>query len=104
MNDKLYLLGRYNKDLKPSLQTFVASLDNLSTDQLNWQSAPNTPWCGSAPVVLYNMFLLTVGGRQPSGFTTQICEVHILNSSSGQWKYFNRYSSSKAFFSYSEYG
>ena len=59
MNDKLYLLGGYYKDpdFKPSPQVFVASLDTLSTHQLNWQSSPNTPWCGSAPVVLYDKFL-----------------------------------------------
>ena len=62
---------------------FVASLDTLSTRQLNWQSAPNTPWCLSAPVVLYNKFLLTVGGRQQS----HTSEVHIFNPSTGQWKH-----------------
>ena len=83
MNDKLYLLGGFDKDLKPSPQVFVASLDTLSTHQLNWQSAPNTPWCHSAPVVLYNKFLLTVGGRQQS----RTSEVHIFNPSTGQWKH-----------------
>ena len=87
MNNKLYLLGGADKDVKPSPQVFVASLDNLSTHQLNWQSAPDTPWCCSAPVVLYNKFLLAVGGRQPSDFTTQTCEVHALNPPTGQWKY-----------------
>ena len=84
MNDKLYLLGGADEDLKPSPQVFVASLDNLSTHQLNWQSAPNTPWCGSAPVVLYNKFLLTVGGRQQSHC---ISEVNVFNSSTDQWKH-----------------
>ena len=83
MNDKLYFLGGYDKDRKPSSQVFVASLDTLSTHQLNWQSAPNTPWYSSAPVVLYNKFLLTVGGRQQS----RTSEVHIFNPSTGQWKH-----------------
>ena len=83
MNDELYLLGEFNKDRKPSPQVFVASLDTLSTHQLNWQSAPNTPWCHSAPVVLYNKFLLTVGGFQQSNTS----EVHIFNPSTGQWKH-----------------
>ena len=83
MNDKLYLLGGFDKDRKPSPQVFVASLDTLSTHQLNWQSAPNTPWCLSAPIVLYNKFLLTVGGRQQS----RTSEVHIFNPSTGQWKH-----------------
>ena len=83
MNDKLYLLGGYDEDLKPSPQVFVASLDNLSTHQLNWQSTSNTPWCGSAPVVLYNKFLLTVGGYQQS-ITS---EVNVFNLSTGQWKH-----------------
>ena len=64
MNDKLFLLGGFDKDLDPSPQVFVASLDTPSTHQLNWQSAPNTPWCGLAPVVLYDKFLLTVGGER----------------------------------------
>ena len=83
INDKLYLLGGYNKDGKPSPQVFVASLDNLSNHQLNWQPAPNTPWCRLAPVVLYNKFLLTVGGYQ-LGHTS---EVNVFNSSTGQWKH-----------------
>ena len=83
MNNKLYLLGGLDKDTKPSPQVFVASLDTLSTHQLNWQSAPNTPWYLSAPVVLYNKFLLTVGGLQQS----RISEVYIFNPSTGQWKH-----------------
>ena len=84
MNDKLYLLGGFDKDRNPSPQVFVASLGTLSTHQLNWQSAPNTPWCASAPVVLYNKFLLTVGGWQQQ---SRICEVYIFNPSTGQWKH-----------------
>ena len=82
MNDKLYLLGGVDKDFNLSPQVFVASLDTLSTHQLNWQSAPNTPWCYSAPVVLYK-FLLTVGGRIES----RTSEVYALNPSTGQWKH-----------------
>jgi len=62
MNDKLYLLGGTDKNIDPSPKVFVASLNDLSTHQLNWQSTPNTPWCYSTPVVLYR-FLMTVGGR-----------------------------------------
>ena len=83
MNDKLYLLGGSDEDLNPSPQVFVASLDTLSTHQLNWQSAPNTPWCCSAPVVLYNKFLLTIGGWKQS----RTSEVNIFNPSTGQWKH-----------------
>ena len=82
MEDKVYLLGGVDKDFEPSPQVFVASLDTLSTHQLNWQSAPNTPWCTSAAVVLYNKFLLTVGGWQQSR-TSEVC---IFNPSTGQWK------------------
>ena len=82
MNDKLYLLGGFDKNGKLSPQVFVASLDTLSTHQLNWQSAQNIPWCISAPVVLYNKFL-TVGGKQQS----RTSEVNIFNPSSGQWKH-----------------
>ena len=83
MNDKLYLLGGFDKDRNPSPQVFVASLGTLSTHQLNWQSAPNTPWCASAPIVLYKKFLLTVGGWQQS----RTSEVYIFNPSTGQWKH-----------------
>ena len=83
MNDKLYLLGGVDKNIQPSPQVFVASLDSLSTHQLNWQLAPNTPWCCSAPVVLHNKFLLTIGGEQQS-ITSR---VYIFNPSSDQWYY-----------------
>ena len=85
MNDKLYLLGGVDKDLEPSPQVFVASLDTLSTYQLNWQSIPNTPSLTSAPVVLYNKFLLTVGGQQSSDLTSYTSKVYVLNPSTGQW-------------------
>ena len=82
MNDKLYLLGGFDEDFKPSSQVFIASLDTLSTHQLNWQLAPNTPWCFSVPIVLYNK-LLTIGGKQES-YTSEVC---IFNPSTGQWKH-----------------
>ena len=63
-------------------EVFVASLDTLSTHQLNWQSAPNIPLCGSAPVVLYNK-LLTVGAVLKS----RTSEVYIFNPSTCQWKH-----------------
>ena len=78
INDKLYLLGGVDKDVKPSSQVFIASLDTPSTHQLNWQSAPNTPWCLSAPVVLCNK-LLIIGGLRRS----QISEVCIFNPLTG---------------------
>ena len=83
MINKLYILGGNDQDMNSSTQVFVASLDTLSTHQLNWQSALNTPWCVSAPVVLYDKFLLTVGGLQQS-FTS---EVNIFNPATGQWKH-----------------
>ena len=95
MNDKLYLLGGNDKEESP--QVFVASLDTLSTHQLNWQSAPNTPWCYCTPVVLYNKFLLTVGGRQPSDHSSQTREVYALNPSIGQWKHLTNIPAARSF-------
>ena len=83
MNNKLYLLGGFDEDNKLSPQVFVASLDTLSTHQLNWQSAPNTPWCRSTPVVMYDNFLLAVGGWQQNR-TSEVC---VFNPSTGQWKH-----------------
>ena len=99
MNDKLFLLGGYYKDpdFKPSPQVFIASLDTLSTHQLNWQSAINTPWCSSTPVVLHNKFLLAVGGRQPSDMTSQTREVYALNPSTGQWKHLTNIPAARSF-------
>jgi len=71
---------------KPSLQVFTASLDNLSSHQLKWQSLPDTPCCHSVPVVLYNKFLLTVGGRKPSDVTSKTSEVYAFNPSTGVWE------------------
>ena len=97
MNDKLYLLGGADKNGKPSPQVFTASLeDTLSTHQLNWQSALNTPWCFSAPVVLYNK-LLTVGGRQSCDITSQTTEVCTLNPSTGEWKHLTNIPTARSF-------
>ena len=81
----LYLLGGNDQDGIPSPQVFTASLDNLSSHQLKWQSLPDTPWCYSAPVVLYNKFLLTVGGRLQYDLNSQIAEVCAFNPSTGLW-------------------
>ena len=99
MNDKLYLLGGYyeDPDFKSSPRVLFASLDTLSTHQLNWQSAPNTPWYTSAPVVLYNKFLLTVGGRRPSDYTSQTREMYALNPSTGQWKHLTNIPAARSF-------
>ena len=82
VNDKLYLLGGFDKDRIASPQMFVASLDALSNYQLNWQSVPNTPWCLSAPAV-FNGSLLTVGGF----YTSDLCS---FNPSTGKWQQVQR--------------
>jgi len=84
MKNILYVLG--GKHISPSSQVFTASLDNLSSHQLRWRSLPDTPWCYSTPVILYNKFLLTVGGRQPSDRNTQTSEVCAFNPSTGSWQ------------------
>ena len=86
VNNVLYLLGGYTAGLKPSSQVFTASLDNLSSHQLKWQSLPDTPWCHSTPVVLYNKFFITVGGRRSTDKTSQTSEVCAFNPSTGVWK------------------
>jgi len=84
MKNILYVLG--GRHISPSLQVFSASLDNLSSHQLRWRSLPDTPWCYSTPVVVFNKFLLTIGGRQPSDKTSQTSEVRAFNPSTGSWK------------------
>jgi len=86
VNNTLYLLGGYTAGLKPSSQVITASLDNLSSHQLKWQSLPDTPWCVSAPVALYNKFILTVGGRRPHDLTSKTTEVCAFNPSTGVWE------------------
>jgi len=95
--NNLYLLG--GKGAVRSSQVFTASLDNLSSHQLKWQSLPDTPWCFSAPVVLHNKFLLTVGGRQPSAApigpkTTEVCA---FSPSSGLWKQITNIPAARSF-------
>ena len=82
MNDKLYLLGGVEESMSSS-QMFVASLDTLSNHQVSWQSAPNTPWICPAPVVLYERFLLAVGGIRRFGCASEMC---VFYASIGQWK------------------
>ena len=86
MNEKLYLLSGANKDLELSLEVFVASLDTLSTHQLNWHSAPSAPWCYSSPVALYNQFLLIIGGFKQSDVIIKTDNIYILDPSTGNWR------------------
>ena len=85
LNNILYVLGGSNESGIACSWVYSVSLDTLSTHQLNWQSAPNTPWCYSAPIVLHNN-LLSIGGRALSDRTSQTSEVCALNPSTGQWK------------------
>ena len=87
MDDKLYLLNGQNEDFEPSLDVFVASLDTLSDHHFNWHCAPNAPWCYSTPVVVYNIFLLIVGGFEQSDASIKTNSVHLLNASSDNWEY-----------------
>ena len=75
----LYVLGGYTAGLNQSPQVFIALLDNLSSHQLKWQSLPDTPWCLSAPVILFK-FLLTVGGRRPSDDHSQTTVVGVADN------------------------
>ena len=86
LNNILYLLVGSDENGVASPRVYSASLDTLSTHQLNWQSAPNTPWCYSAPVVLHNS-LLSIGGRASSDRTSQTSKVCAFNPSTGQWKH-----------------
>ena len=86
MNDVLYLLGGFVQGSKQSTKVYTASLDTLSTHQLNWQSASCTPYCLSAPVVLHSSFLLTIGGVQESDINKVSSEVCTFNTSTSQWK------------------
>ena len=86
MNNVLYLLGGFVQRGKQSPKVYTASLDTLSTHQLNWQSAPSTPYCLSSPVVLYSSCLLTIGGVQESDINNISREVCIFNPSTCQWK------------------
>ena len=83
---ELHLFGGTDKDFSSSLCVFTASLNNLSTHQLKWQSLPDTPWCHSTPVALYNKFLLAFGGRRPSDDTSQTTEVCAFNPSTEIWE------------------
>ena len=82
MKNTLYCLSGYSKCRKPSSLVFRSSLDDLSSHQLKWQSLPDTPCFFSAPVCLYNKFLLTVGGIR----SYKVNEIYAFNSTSRLWK------------------
>ena len=83
MNDSLYVLGSKGHDSSPVV--FTAPLNALSTCQLHWKSFPDTPWCASAPVVLYNKYLVTVGGRNQSDKRIKINEICAFDPTNCLW-------------------
>ena len=83
VNDTVYLLGGTNKDGDSSPQVFSAT---LSTYPLKWQSLPYSSRCYSAPVILYNRHLLTLGGRLRFDTASQCGEVHTLDLLTGSWR------------------
>ena len=88
MNDKLYMLGGFQKGDKSSPEVFFASLDTLSSHRLNWQSSQNaSPWCLSIPVALQDKLLLAVGGVHESSFDVISDMVYVLNGSTGTWSH-----------------
>ena len=68
----LYLLGGSNKDGKLSTAVFTASLDNLSSHKLKWNTHQDTPGCLSAPVSVDGKELLIVGGYKGYTCTSDI--------------------------------
>ena len=86
-NDTLYLLRGYDDvEAKPTPKVFAASLDTLSSHQLKWQPLPDTPWCYCTPAVLYDKFLMTIGGRKASDVASKTREVCTFNQFTNQWK------------------
>ena len=86
VNNTLYMLGGADSNLKPSVQVFGASLDDVaSTHELNWQCLADIPLCYSTPVVLFDKYLVTVGGTQQSSGALS-CEVRALNPLTALWK------------------
>ena len=85
IKNTLYLLGGSNQH-KAVPDVLSASLSSLSTHQLTWHSISSTPWCGSAPVVLYNKYLVAIGGRNQSNVSKKTCQLCAFDMSSGVWK------------------
>ena len=85
IKNTLYLLGGSNQH-KAVPDVLSASLSNLSTHQLTWHLISSTPWCGSAPVVLYNKYLVAIGGRNHSNLSKKTSQLCALDMSGGVWK------------------
>lgn len=84
VNNTLYMVGGADSTFKPSPKVFGAPLDDvITTHQLNWQYLGDLPFCHSTPVVLFNKYLIFVGGKSDDNTT---CEVRALNPSSFLWK------------------
>ena len=83
----LYLVGGYKKDLTSSRAVFTAPLDTLSQHQLKWNTHQDTPWCWPAPMSVHDTHLLIVGGINWGVYqdvcTTDICK---LNKISHEWE------------------
>ena len=86
VNNTLYVLGGADSNLKPSPKVFGASLDDIgATHELSWQCLADVPFCYSAPVVMQDKYLLTVGGTQQSD-NNLVREVRALNPLNALWK------------------
>lgn len=86
IQDMLYLLGGLDRGKSATPDVIAASLNTVSTHQLNWHVISRTPWCSSTPAVLYNKYLLAIGGRNkftPSNKTHDVCALDV---STGLWR------------------
>jgi len=82
----LYLLRGINKD-GVSTAVFTAPLDTLSRHQLKWNTHQDTPWCGSASVIVQGTHLLIVGGDKKIGYKyIRTSDIYKLNKVSHSWE------------------
>lgn len=85
IEEQLFILGGMSKTKKPLQKVFTASLDTLSDHNLIWNTQRDTVWCRSYPVVMWEKYLLLVGGynqtEDPTPVYTRTNEIQYFGDS-----------------------
>ena len=89
----LYLLGGFDRNIKSSQAVFSAPLDTLSSHQLKWNVHQNYPWFCSAPVSVNGTHLLVLGGYKSYNYTS---DIYKFNKASHSWEVIGQIPSAKS--------
>ena len=93
VDNTLYLLGGFDKNIQASQAVFTTPLDTVLSHKLKWNVHQNTPLLCSAPVSANRTHLLVLGGYKSYSYTS---DIHKFNKASHSWEVIGKIPSARS--------